>query len=61
MMIELASRVNYLEDKLKDLYEKETVLKLEVKILKERVLDLEDTQDTGVAVEDDTQNYGGSK
>ena len=61
MMIELANRVNYLEDKLKDLYEKETVLKLEVKILKERVLDLEDTQDTGVAVEDDTQNYGGSK
>ena len=60
-MIELANRVNYLEDKLKDLYEKETVLKLEVKILKERVLDLEDTQDTGVAVEDDTQNYGGSK
>jgi len=61
MMIELANRVNYLEDKLKDLYEKETVLKLEVKILKERVLDLEDTQDTGVAVENDTQNYGGSK
>ena len=61
MMIELANRVNYLEDKLKDLYEKETILKLEVKILKERVLDLEDTQDTGVAVENDTQNYGGSK
>ena len=61
MMIELASRINYLEDKLKDLCEKETVLKLEVKLLKERVLDLEDTQDTGVAVEDDTQNYGGSK
>ena len=61
MMIELANRVNYLEDKLKDLYEKETVLKLEVKILKERVLDLEDTQDTGIAVENDTQNYGGSK
>ena len=60
-MIELASRINYLEDKLKDLCEKETVLKLEVKLLKERVLDLEDTQDTGVAVEDDTQNYGGSK
>ena len=61
MMIELASRINYLEDKLKDLCEKETVLKLEVKILKERVLDLEDTQSTGVAVEGDTQNYGGSK
>ena len=61
MMIELASRINYLEDKLKDLCEKETVLKLEVKLLKERVLDLEDTQDTGVAVENDTQNYGGSK
>ena len=61
MMIELASRINYLEDKLKDLCEKETVLKLEVKLLKERVLDLEDTQATGVAVEDDTQNYGGSK
>ena len=61
MMIELANRINYLEDKLKDLCEKETVLKLEVKLLKERVLDLEDTQDTGVAVENDTQNYGGSK
>ena len=61
MMIELANRVNYLEDKLKDLYEKEAVLKLEVKILKKRVIDLEDTQATGVADEDDTQNYGGSK
>ena len=61
MMIELASRVNYLEDKLKDLYEKEAVLQFEVKILKKRVIDLEDTQATGVADVDDTKNYGGSK
>ena len=61
MMIELANRINYLEDKLRDLYEKEVVLKLEVKILKKRVINLEDTQATSVAVEDDTQNYGGSK
>ena len=61
MMIELANRINYLEDKLKDLYEKEAVLQFEVKILKKRVIDLEDTQATGVADIDDTQNYGGSK
>ena len=60
-MIELANRINYLEDKLKDLYEKEAVLQFEVKILKKRVIDLEDTQATGVADIDDTQNYGGSK
>ena len=61
MMIELASRINYLEDKLKDMYGKSLVLNLEIKILKERLITLEDTLDTGVAVEDDTQNYGGSK
>jgi len=60
-MIELANRINYLEDKLKDLYEKEAVLQFEVKILKKRVIELEDTQATGVADIDDTQNYGGSK
>ena len=61
MMIELANRINYLEDKLKDLYEKEAVLQFEVKILKKRVIDLEDTQATGVADVDDTQIYGGAK
>ena len=61
MMIELANRINYLEDKLKDLYGKSLVLDLEIKILKERLLDLEDVSDTGIADVDDTQNYGGSK
>ena len=66
MMIELANRINYLEDKLKDLYSKERTLIANINILKRRVQDLEDKiipehLDGPETIYPDVENYGGSK
>tara|TARA_R100000656_G_scaffold117678_1_gene91115 strand:- start:361 stop:564 length:204 start_codon:yes stop_codon:yes gene_type:complete len=67
MMIELANRINYLEDKLKDLAEQKKVLEIHISILKVRVQELEDKVgiddiDTKLSkTKEEIFNYGGSK
>tara|TARA_R100001530_G_C4231565_1_gene132788 strand:- start:406 stop:582 length:177 start_codon:yes stop_codon:yes gene_type:complete len=58
MMIELANRINYLEDKLKDLQSKERTLIANINILKHRVQELEDKI---IPEHLDVKSYGGSK
>ena len=58
MMIELANRINYLEDKLKDLQSKERTLIANIDILKHRVQELEDKI---IPEHLDVESYGGSK
>ena len=61
-MIELVNRVNYLDDKLKDLKSKEETLIGEIAILKMRLLQLEDTLEiSGISIDEPVKNYGGSK
>jgi len=69
MMIELASRINYLEDKLKDLKSKEETLLADIAGLKQRLGNLEyhmqAINSSGFELIDEAdeivENYGGSK
>ena len=69
MMIELANRINYLEDKLKDLKSKEETLLTTIEGLKQRLGNLEyhmqAINSSGFELIDEAdeivENYGGSK
>tara|TARA_R100001086_G_scaffold83737_1_gene40963 strand:- start:658 stop:867 length:210 start_codon:yes stop_codon:yes gene_type:complete len=69
MMIELANRINYLEDKLKDLKSKEETLLADIAGLKQRLGNLEYHMQAinsgGFELIDEAdeivENYGGSK
>ena len=69
MMIELANRINYLEDKLKDLKSKEKTLLADIAGLKQRLGNLEyhmqAINSSGFELIDEAdeivENYGGSK
>jgi len=69
MMIELANRINYLEDKLKDLKSKEETLLADIEGLKQRLGNLEyhmqAINSSGFELIDEAdeivENYGGSK
>ena len=69
MMIELANRINYLEDKLKDLKSKEETLLADIAGLKQRLGNLEyhmqAINSSGFELIDEAdeivENYGGSK
>ena len=69
MMIELANRINYLEDKLKDLKSREETLLADIAGLKQRLSNLEYHMQAinsgGFELIDEAdeiiENYGGSK
>jgi len=69
MMIELANRINYLEDKLKDLKSREETLLADIAGLKQRLGNLEyhmqAINSSGFELIDEAdeivENYGGSK
>jgi len=69
MMIELANRINYLEDKLKDLKSREETLLADIARLKQRLGNLEyhmqAINSSGFELIDEAdeiiENYGGSK
>ena len=69
MMIELANRINYLEDKLKDLKSKEETLLADIEGLRQRLGNLEyhmqAINSSGFELIDEAdeivENYGGSK
>jgi len=66
MMIEIVNRLNYLEDKMKDFESKNEVTQMNIKILKTRLLQLEEIVESGGIFVDkkitsNIENYGGTK
>jgi len=65
-MIEIVNRLNYLEDKMKDFESKNEVTQMNIKILKTRLLQLEEIVESGGIFVDkkitsNIENYGGTK
>ena len=66
MMIEIVNRLNYLEDKMKDFESKNEVTQMNIKILKTRLLQLEEIVESGGIFVDkqitsNIESYGGTK